>query len=392
MLHSYRLNARHGVKFHWLLPGLAGLCLGAAPPLPSGPPAARRLAKVASGDFGVHLDPTLTKVARDVAHAVIRDFRSAEPARVKAALRREGLADAQILPFTAVGPAWDALLARAEAFARDEARPRGPTHLGLGVASGPEGLALVLVFSRRPVALAPLPARLPSGGLTVRGRARDPAGLHALWLGPCGVDCPSLPQRLPVAAGPDGAIRVALPPAPEAGRYLFQLLGPGPRGPEVVAAWTFARGRSGAAWPPPAPVAPSEDAAGARALVDAARAHADLAPLTPDPALERAAQAHAEAMCRAKVTGHQLPGGAAPDARARAAGYPGAVRENVARAASVGQAHQNLLLSPSHRESLLEPTAQVLGVGVATAPGAEGLTESRCVVQLFGADAPRAQR
>ncbi|MCB9646350.1 MAG: CAP domain-containing protein [Deltaproteobacteria bacterium] len=298
------------------------------------------------------------------------------------------MADTQILPFTAVGNTWEDLTAKAEAFARDQARPRGPTHLGLGVASGPDGLGLALIFSRRPVALAPLPAQLPARGLAVRGRARQPETLTALWLGPCagGADdgCAGAPTALAVHRPGPREVRIDLPATRRAGRYLFQMLSPGPRGPEVVAAWTFTRGKAAGAWPPPAPRAPSEDAAGARALVDAARGEADLPPLGVDPALDAAAQAHAEAMCRAKVTGHQLPGGAPPDVRARAAGYRGVVRENVARAQSVGQAHLNLLLSPSHRAALMDPAAEDLGIGVATAPGGEGLTESRCVVQLFG--------
>ncbi|MCA9555371.1 MAG: hypothetical protein KC933_35390, partial [Myxococcales bacterium] len=147
MLHSYLFNARGGVKFHGALSGglrmdvrfacallCAGAALGAAPPLPAGPPVARRVAKLASGDYGVHLDPTLSKVARDLAHAATRDFGSAEPGRVKAALRKEGLADTQILPFIFLGITRQDLTSTAVPYARHLGPARGAARLGLGVA------------------------------------------------------------------------------------------------------------------------------------------------------------------------------------------------------------------------------------------------------------------
>jgi len=181
----------------------------------------------------------------------------------------------------------------------------------------------------------------------------------------------------------DGRLAVALPPPAGRGRYVFQLVEPTARGPEVAAQWTFVSGRPDGAWPP-APRRAPDDAAGARALLEADRARADVAPLAEDPALTRAATAFARTLCAGKVTAHRIRGGDSPDARARAAGYSGRVAENVARAASVAAAHRNLMISPSHRQSALDPAAAHVGLGVAAAPAEDGVGAAVCLVQLFG--------
>lgn len=385
-MNLYAFNASKGPKFHRVAAICALLSLGAADPVPSGPALSRGLAKLASGPFGVQADPTLSKIARQHAQEVLVDFRSAHRSRVKAALQHEGLADAQVAPFAAVGPDPSELVTRAQTFARTQARPRGPTHLGVALRQGEGQWALVAIFSRRTVALPPLPRALPPKGLTVRGACRTTAGLSAYLLGPITRRDEGRIESLPILAqrGPR-SFGLSLPAPAARGRYVLQVVESGPRGPEVAAQWTFTQGHPKGAWPPAPPRTAGQDAEASLELLNRLRDKAELAPVHPHAGLQHAAQAHAQAMCAAQVTAHQLPGGAAPDQRVRAEGYTGRVLENVARAASVGQAHQNLALSPSHRLNMLDPTIEDVGVGVVTAPSAEGLGTSRCVVQLFGA-------
>lgn len=379
----YPFNGLSGVKFHFAV--LAVVLMGAAGPESSGPALARRAAKMASGARGVRLDPALSKVAAKHASDVLEDFGSAQRERVKRALRKEGLADAQVWPFAAVGTDLPTTVARAERFARDQARPRGPTHVGAAVSTDADGRhAVVVLFSRRTVALAPLPARLPRDRrLEVRGRVTGRAPLTALWLGPCGADCPGAPVALSVERAGD-TLTVPLPAPAGPGRYVFQLVTDGPRGPEVAAHWVFRHRVAAAAWPPSSHRAARDDVAEAQARVDRLRSRLDLAPLAPHPALATAAAAYAQALCAGKITAHRLPGRAGVGERLKATGYPGRVAENVARAAHLAQAQDNLRFSPSHRRNLTDPFVAHLGVGVARAPAADGVAPSVCLVQLFG--------
>ena len=125
------------------------------------------------------------------------------------------------------------------------------------------------------------------------------------------------------------------------------------------------------------PKAPGEDAADAgkdpRAalydMVNAARASERSAPLEREARLEELAQAHAEAMRRAHKTAHDAGDG---DLLQRLAGAGLELRagENVAHAASARLSHRALWASPSHRENLLFPDFDVIGIGIA--PDSDG--------------------
>jgi uncharacterized protein YkwD len=125
------------------------------------------------------------------------------------------------------------------------------------------------------------------------------------------------------------------------------------------------------------PKAPGEEAAQAvedpRAalydMVNAARASEQTAPLERDTRLEALAQAHAEAMRHAQKTAHDAGDGDL-NQRLASAGLELRAGENVAHAASASLSHRALWASPSHRENLLFPDFDVVGIGVA--PDADG--------------------
>ncbi|MDQ0316057.1 CAP domain-containing protein [Amorphus orientalis] len=112
------------------------------------------------------------------------------------------------------------------------------------------------------------------------------------------------------------------------------------------------------------------------ALVNDARAREGLPPLTLDPALNRAAQAHANDMRRRNYYAHtSLLGLGPPERYAKAGGSPlGHFAENIARcfrcavpadAASVRQLHEQWMNSPSHRAHILKPEVTRYGFGLA---------------------------
>jgi uncharacterized protein YkwD len=100
-------------------------------------------------------------------------------------------------------------------------------------------------------------------------------------------------------------------------------------------------------------------------MVNQARATEQSPPLLRDPALDALAQAHAEAMRRTRRIAHDA-GDGDPKTRVEAANLDIlAAGENVAHALDVARAHRALWASPSHRENLLEPRFDRIGIGMA---------------------------
>ena len=217
--------------------------------------------------------------------------------------------------------------------------------------------------------LEPLPTRVrPGQWLDVRASLRVPASdAKLVVMGPQGA-----PHPVPTSFH-DGRVRARFN-ADRPGTWLVQLLADVEGGPRpLLEAWVFAGVE------PPSelsvPSAPGEDAVRASsdprttlyALVNAARESEHLSPLEPDPALEALAQAHAEAMRRARKTAHDVGDGDL-NQRLAALGLELEAGENVAHAGSAALAQRALWASPSHRENLLLPGFARVGIGVAPDP------------------------
>jgi len=119
------------------------------------------------------------------------------------------------------------------------------------------------------------------------------------------------------------------------------------------------------------------DAAGLRAAVLAAinreRERAGVPPLRPHPALERAAQAHAEDLERRSYYDHHSPEGTTPRSRLLAQGYDARLAaENLAKGFfSADEVVARWMLSSGHRANILNPQLVDLGVGWALDADAE---------------------
>ncbi len=110
-------------------------------------------------------------------------------------------------------------------------------------------------------------------------------------------------------------------------------------------------------------------------LFDAAnreRTTRGLPALTWDAQLAAAAQKHAALMARQNALSHQLPGEPDTPARAKRAGARfSALAENVAFAPTAPEIHNGWMTSPPHRQNLLNP--QMNAVGIAVVPRGDEL-------------------
>lgn len=95
-----------------------------------------------------------------------------------------------------------------------------------------------------------------------------------------------------------------------------------------------------------------------------------LAPLHLDPHLARAAAQHALLMASQGAISHQFAGEPALASRGSRAGLAfSAISENVAEAPSAVQIHEMWMHSPHHRENLLDPAADSVGISVISRGG-----------------------
>ncbi len=119
-------------------------------------------------------------------------------------------------------------------------------------------------------------------------------------------------------------------------------------------------------------------------LANQARAQVGAPLLRLDEGLTHAARAHADAMAQEQELSHQFAGEPSLPNRLAATStlrldHAG---ENVALDLSAAEAHQHLMLSPPHRENLLDPSYNVAGFGVIRSG------ERLYVVQDFGHSLP----
>jgi uncharacterized protein YkwD len=101
-------------------------------------------------------------------------------------------------------------------------------------------------------------------------------------------------------------------------------------------------------------------------LANQARASVGAPALQSDDGLVQAARAHADAMAEQQRLSHQLRGEPSLPSRLAAASelHLDLAGENVAFAGDAQDAHDHLMLSPPHRENLLNPAFNVAGFGV----------------------------
>lgn len=240
------------------------------------------------------------------------------------------------------------------------------------------GIALVSAKERSVLAAVAVDALADLSPLPVRQRAGTWLNLDAellvaasdakvIVLGPSGA-----PYAVPTTF--DGRAARARFRADRPGPFLVQLLADVAGGPRPLLEATVyadvAPPSSFSGDPAPGePTVPLDSRADRGAalldMVNQARATERSAPLERDAKLDAVAQAHAETMRALKRIAHDA-GDGDPQSRVEAADLRVlATGENVAHAPSVVRAHRALWASPSHRENLLAPRFDKVGIGLA---------------------------
>jgi uncharacterized protein YkwD len=248
-------------------------------------------------------------------------------------------------------------------------RDGGQRRCGIALVSAGDRSVLAAVAADALADLEPLPVRVRSGNwVDVEARLLVPtSSAKLIVLGPSGA-----PYAVPTAF--DGQRVRARFRADRPGAFLVQLLANVAGGPRpVLEANVYADVSpptsffTDAAPGEPKEPLPADADRGAALLrmVNQARATEQSPPLVRDPALDALAQAHAEAMRRTRRIAHDA-GDGDPKTRVEAANLDIlAAGENVAHALDVARAHRALWASPSHRENLLEPRFDRIGIGMA---------------------------
>jgi uncharacterized protein YkwD len=318
-------------------------------------------------------DEALGRAAAEVARRRLAGQKIASPEELAAVLREAGSTATWPRSLVFLGQPVDLPRAAGEARAFVQKLPaKLPVRCGVAVARDEQGVeALAVVAAPLAAVAAPTPRQVrPDGWVTVEIKLQVPASeARIVVLGPSG-----LPREIP-SSFHEGKLlgRFA---ADRPGRWLAQAVATLDHGPMPVAEIEVFRGEATAA----AQEAPGEgargvdDAATLLAMVNEARRSEGLPPLTRDATLAKVARAHAEAMAKAQVVGHDL-GQGDPERRAEAAGARfRALGENVARASSVARAHRGLWASPSHRKNTLDPRWKRAGAAVVEREGSSWVT------------------
>lgn len=100
-------------------------------------------------------------------------------------------------------------------------------------------------------------------------------------------------------------------------------------------------------------------------LINDDRAGHNLAPVSLESDLSAVAQNHSQDMLTRKFFGHNTPEGISPDDRRRAVKIRTPIRENLAKATSLGLVEAGLMRSPVHRSVIVDPEMRRVGLGIA---------------------------
>jgi uncharacterized protein YkwD len=243
------------------------------------------------------------------------------------------------------------------------------THVGVGLAVGPERSAAIILLARRRIELAPFPRAFPRpvGSQRVCGVLADGLESAELFVTRPQGAVERIPMPVPSPA--EGGSRCAFLDFNTVGRHTVEVLGSGPRGPEVTALFFVdvgtVRAEAEDALPEP------KDTASARAVlllrINALRLQMGLVSVQLDPDLESIAQAWAERLAAESFFSHVAPDGTTLKQRLTNSGYKfSAAGENLGLSSGPLAAHFGIEHSPGHRNNLLEPGHRKLGLGMAT--------------------------
>lgn len=245
--------------------------------------------------------------------------------------------------------------------------------LGVGFAEQNHHGAICVLLTQRKFELEPLLPRhfkKAPGTLEVCGTLSEPLETAELF-----VTAPSgAVARLPMTRKPKRGLCGAFRPTD--GRNVVEVLGRGPKGPEVAAIFFVDVGQAvvTADQHVVEPATPDDARREVIARVNGLRRSMGLVAVTHNFALDAIAQAYAQRMATEGFFAHVDPQGGDLKARLAAAKYRyTAAGENLGASTGPLAAHFGIEHSPGHRLNLLEDHHRAIGVGIATRPD-DGLT------------------
>ncbi len=248
----------------------------------------------------------------------------------------------------------------------------GERRCGVALATTPQRSVLAAVAVDALADLDPLPVQIRSGTwVEVNANLLVTASdAKVIVLGPSGA-----PYAVPTSF--DGQRARARFHADRPGAFLIQLLANVAGGPRpVLEATVYADVAPPTSFfgdaAPGEPKQPldggTDNAAALLAMVNQARATEQSPALARDATLDGIADRHAQAMRKQRRVAHDAGDG---DPRSRVEGAELSILatgENVAHALDITRAHRALWASPSHRENLLQPRFDRIGIGIAIDP------------------------
>jgi len=313
-------------------------------------------------------DTALTRVAERLARSRLRGSTTIDAAELAFALRAAGSPYVRPLAWTLESDDLTSESLRSHLHEwLTSVEDGGERRCGFALLSAPARSVLAAVAVDALADLSPLPMRARTGSwLEVDARLLAlTSDAKVIVLGPSGA-----PFGVPTSI--DGERVRARFHADRPGAFLVQLLGNVAGGPRpLLEASVYVD-----VLPPRSFVsdeAPGESEARQESadpelallgLVNRARASEHRSELSRSTTLDALAREHAGAMQKSRRMAHDA-GDGDPSARLAGAGLDVlAAGENVARALDVVRAHRTLWASPSHRENLLEPRFDAIGIGV----------------------------
>ncbi len=248
------------------------------------------------------------------------------------------------------------------------------THFGVATVSSGEWHSIVVLLVDRKATFDPFPRTLA-----------DASGVKDV----CLIPVPGMTAESLFVTRPHGPVeRIELKAGAErmcgavaflgAGRHIVEALGRGSAGPEVLGMFAVDVGGlkdAGASASTPRATSPHTIVSRINALRAASGAEA----VVWDEALAAVARKYAETMLKERFFAHRDQQNHDVGARLRAAGVSFRfAAENLGTSTTPERAELGIELSPAHRQTLLDPKFQRVGIGVATAePG------GAMVVQIF---------
>lgn len=326
------------------------------------------------------LDGALTLAARDLASRALAttDLTTVtDPTALRLALARAGAVAPEVAPTVVKGPP-----ARILEHLRKTPIPLAG-RVGIGaVVEGPSTAVVILSAPDRLV-LDPFPVQVEVGSVhRLSGRLEPPLHQGEVYVRSPG----GTPARLSTGGrGAEFSVPIAFAAR---GRYTLEVIGNGPRGPEVAAILeVFADEEIPSDVPmenrEPSPLGPAEGEAWTAAAINEMRQGRNLRPLRVDPLLGKVARRYAEEILATGEFAHRSRISGELSDRLRAAGVRfSRAGENLGQAPDVAGAHRSIVDSPGHLAHLLSPTWEAMGIGVARGRLPNG-RETVILVEVF---------